>query len=134
MVLNRQITAVVYEELIKDGRRIKLMLESLNFNAIWFHKLRGMIIGIKREKVDLLILSLTPKNWNSLMIVKHLKRDHETANIPIIIIMSDPSKDMVLIAHKLGVKNILLKPVKPDSLLAEIQKMGLDQPVTVEKN
>ncbi|MEI7998122.1 MAG: response regulator [Candidatus Omnitrophota bacterium] len=73
------------------------------------------------KKPDLIILDLKMKNKSGFQLADELYNSFKTKNIPLIAITGFfTEKEHVLMMKMCGIKNIILKPFEPESLLAKI--------------
>ena len=118
-----RIVVVAYDTCDLDREMIRKTLEKINVCVADFDDLKALLNGIFRENVDIVILEVTRKNWDSLLISKRIRKSTKTMNIPIILILAEPTEEMIFSAYKLGVRDFLIKPIKQDELIKTIQRL-----------
>jgi two-component system chemotaxis response regulator CheY len=118
-----RIVAVAYDTCMLDREIIRKTLEKINVCVADFDDLKALLNGIFRENVDIVILEVSPQNWDSLLISKRIRKSTKTMNIPIVLILADPTQEMIYSAYKLGVRDFLIKPIKQDELIKTIQRL-----------
>jgi DNA-binding response OmpR family regulator len=75
---------------------------------------------VQRSLPDVLLLDIWMSGINGGDICRELKREHETASIPVIMISAN--RDTEEIARESGADDFLLKPFDIDDLLGKIEK------------
>lgn len=76
---------------------------------------------IKKEKFDILLVDINMAPKGGFDLLEHMITSG--IKIPVVIITSDESSDMLVKAHNLGVSQILQKPVLPERLLHTVQRV-----------
>lgn len=120
---SERIVAVAYDTCLLDRENIRKTLEKINVCVADFDDLKALLNGIFRENVDIVILEITPQNWDSLLISKRIRKSTKTMNIPIILTLENPTQEMIFSAYKLGVRDFLIKPINQDELIKAIQRL-----------
>ncbi len=72
--------------------------------------------------VDLIITDLNMPNVDGYELIKTLRENPEYANIPIIILSSEEEEQDKKLGTEAGASSYLVKPFKPQVLLAEVSK------------
>jgi two-component system, chemotaxis family, chemotaxis protein CheY len=73
---------------------------------------------------SLIICDLNMPRMSGLELLEHLARDPTTARIPIVMLTTEGQPDLIQRAKALGAKGWLVKPFKPDLLLAVAKKLA----------
>ncbi len=76
-----------------------------------------------KEKPDLIILDLMMPIKDGLTILKELKGNPETADIPVIMLTTNAEEDIILKALESGATEYITKPFSTAILLAKIKKI-----------
>lgn len=113
---------------IRDS--LQAILESRNYTVVTAaDKTEGME-KIKAEKPDLMILDVMMSTWNDgFEMARELKNDPEYKNIPILMLTGVKDKTGIDFKSTAGdptwnpVEGYLDKPVDPDILLSEVEKL-----------
>jgi CheY-like chemotaxis protein len=105
----------------------KRLLEANSYEVISAGSGKEGLEKAKEEKPDLIIIDVMMESWSAgLDLVSELQEDEETKHIPRILLtavgIQSPLEPMSS-PDALGVRSILQKPVKPDELLSEIEKV-----------
>jgi len=118
-----RIVAIAYDTSKPDREIIRRSLEKVNIGVADFDDLKSLLNGVFREDVNIIILEVTATNWDSLLIGKRIRKATSTMNIPILLIFSEPTEDIIYSAFKLGVKDFLVKPINQDELIQTVQRL-----------
>ena len=81
------------------------------------------LAAISENPPDVIILDIEMPNTTGFEILEHLKKDPETADIPVLIFTSDPSRENVQKAIEGGAKGFLAKPFDAKSLTAKVRSL-----------
>lgn len=99
---------------------VKIIVEEIGYEIETVSDNNDIIRKIKNYKPDLLLLDLWMPNISGQEIVRKIKSDKQTRNIPIIIVSAiDQSKEIV---KNMGVRDFLAKPFNIDDLIALVDK------------
>jgi DNA-binding response OmpR family regulator len=74
------------------------------------------------EKPDVIVLDVAMPNGNGVEILECLKRNEQTANIPVVILTGTTDPGLCRRMQKLGAVQYLSKPIPFDELLAAIAR------------
>ena len=86
----------------------------------------GMIAG---GSIDCVICDVNMPNMNGIEMVAAVKAKPENADLPIVMLTTEGSKDLIRKAKELGAKGWIVKPFKGDLLVAAVRKLaGVAQP------
>lgn len=125
---NVKILVVDDEEVIRDS--LQAILESRQYTVITAADRTEGMNKIKAEKPDLLILDIMMSSWlDGLDMSKMLKDDVQFRDIPIVMLTGVKERTIFDFRPKAGgpdwcsVDAYLDKPVEPDVLLAEIERL-----------
>lgn len=75
------------------------------------------------EQPDLLVLDKVMPKFDGFEVVRALKEDPRTAEIPIVMLTERTSEDDVLGGLRLGVEEYMPKPFSPHELSARVQRL-----------
>ena len=78
---------------------------------------------IQTEKFDLILLDLMLPKISGIEILRQIKRNEKTKNIPVIIESAKSEDEDVILGLELGAEDYVTKPFSPKVLLARIQKV-----------
>ena len=82
------------------------------------------IDSIKKEIPNIIILDLLMKNLDGFEILKQLKADTHTKNIPVLVLSNLGQKEEIEKAHELGaVKFVVKASIGLDGIIPEIEKI-----------
>lgn len=83
-------------------------------------------LGVAGQHLDLalLVLDVNMPIMNGLDMLDRLKSEPKTAPIPVLLLTTEAQESLVERAKKAGAKGWLIKPVKPEILLAAANKLS----------
>ncbi len=88
------------------------------------------VIGAQHIDLALVDLNMEPKGGFDF--VRHLTSNSIT--IPVILVTSDDSSDLLTAANRLGIKQVLHKPVVPDLLIKSVERTLLQLGISNKQN
>ena len=81
------------------------------------------IEAMSKNHVDMLITDLNMPGMDGFELIAHVKEDEKFKHIPIIILTTEGKKEMVMKGLTLGANSFLQKPIKPDLMLQEVERL-----------
>lgn len=81
------------------------------------------IEAMSKNQVDMLITDLNMPGMDGFELIAHVKDDDNLKHIPIIILTTEGKKEMVMKGLTLGANSFLQKPIKPDLMLQEVERL-----------
>ena len=100
---------------------VKAALNHSNFEAITLESPNQADAVIRKTKPDLILMDLYMPELNGLELLRTLKKDPETARIPVIIFSGSQEREDVIGGQKAGVYEYVTKPVDNRVLIAKIR-------------
>lgn len=98
-------------------------LEKAGYKTCFAKNGKDALDLIQTEKLDLIILDLMLPKINGLDVLKQIKQNEKTKEIPVIIESAKSDDEDVILGLKLGAEDYVTKPFSPKVLLARIQKV-----------
>lgn len=74
--------------------------------------------------IAMVISDVNMPNMNGLEMVEAIRADAKIAAVPVIMLTTEGAADLIDRAKKAGAKGWLVKPFKPDQLVAAVQKLA----------
>lgn len=71
---------------------------------------------LKKQQIDLIISDWNMPEMSGLELLKSVRKDEATKDIPFLMVTAEAQKDNVLQALKAGVSNYIVKPFTPDAI------------------
>lgn len=105
---------------------IKLMtykLQNEGYDITVFTNGENVYESVVAEKPDLVILDLMMPIKDGLTILKEIKNNFETQNIPVIMLTTNAEEETILKALESGANEYITKPFSTAVLLAKIKKI-----------
>ena len=93
---------------------ISRTLKTRGYQCFAYNDARGIVEKIEKHKPDAIILDINMPFYDGLTILRRLKRNEDTANIPVIMLTGSSEKDDVLDAKEAGVTHYILKSANFD--------------------
>ncbi len=113
--------------LIEDDKDISELisynLKKENFNVITAYDGEEALNLIKDNVIDLIILDLMLPGINGTDLLKYIKRDEKTKNIPVIIETAKGEENDIVLGLELGADDYVTKPFSPKVLVARIKRL-----------
>ena len=102
-------------------RLLQIILEEEGFDIVGMEGHEGSGSVVSRNKPDLIILDIRMPELNGLEVLRMLKSDEDTRDIPVIILTASNRHDDQETARRLGAVRYLTKPFQPAELLKAIR-------------
>lgn len=113
--------------LIEDDKDISELisynLKKENFNVITAYDGEEALNLIKDYVIDLIILDLMLPSVSGIDLLKYIKRDEKTKNIPVIIETAKGEENDIVLGLELGADDYVTKPFSPKVLVARIKRL-----------
>lgn len=74
--------------------------------------------------IAMVISDVNMPNMNGLEMVEAMKGDAKTATVPVVMLTTEGATELIDRAKKAGAKGWLVKPFKPDQLVAAVTKLA----------
>jgi len=84
---------------------------------------KDALAKIQTQKPDLIISDINMPNMDGLTFVRKVKETQELKFIPIIMLTTESQEEKKMEGMTLGVKAWLVKPFKPDQLIAAVSRL-----------
>ena len=83
--------------------------------------------GLKRIKaggINCVVCDVNMPNKNGIEMVEEVKKDTAFASLPIIMLTTEGAKDLIVRAKAAGASGWIVKPFKPEMLVAAVNKLA----------
>ncbi len=117
----KKVLVIDDEVLIREV--VKATLVNSNFEAVTLESPKEAEAVIRKTKPDLILMDLYMPELNGLEILKRLKKDPETAKIPVIIFSGSQERADILGGQQIGVYEYVTKPIDNRVLVAKIRSV-----------
>lgn len=114
---------LIADDSATDRKRLSLVLEGLGLNVTSVNSGNEATDSAKSQKPDVIILDVIMEDGDGYHACRTLKRDEETAAIPIIIVSSKSNRVDKMWAKKLGANAYVTKPFSDDDLVEALQSI-----------
>ncbi|MDA3885904.1 MAG: response regulator [Candidatus Delongbacteria bacterium] len=117
--MNEKIFIVEDEEDIRE--LISYNLKKNNYLVNGFESGEELLDTLTDEKCDCILLDIMLPGADGLNICKKLKRNPETADIPVVMITAKGEESDIIIGLELGADDYIVKPFSPKVLVARVR-------------
>ena len=100
---------------------VKELLERHLYRVLTAASGREGLDLLRKEKVHLILLDIVMPKMSGFEVLSELKRNSETASIPVVILTARMETGMILEARQLGAQDYIVKPFQPNVLLRQIK-------------
>ncbi len=112
---------------------LRITLESKGFNVRCAYSGKDLFAGLEELKPDLIILDIMMPEMDGLKVLTRLRKNSDTASIPIILLTAMVQQENIIEGYKTGADYYISKPFTPTQVLEGINLMlGGDQGRSVE--
>ena len=78
---------------------------------------------LKREKYDLILCDWDMPDMSGMEVLKKIRSDDESKDIPFIMVMAEAQKDNILESVEAGVNSIIVKPFSAETVSVKLNKI-----------
>ena len=116
-------TILVAEDSLMLRKVACFPLEKTGYKVLEANNGIEAIEAMSKNHVDMLITDLNMPGMDGFELIAHVKEDEKFKHIPIIILTTKKKKEMVMKGLTLGANSFLQKPIKPDLMLQEVERL-----------
>ena len=102
---------------------LEFRLRRQGFQVILAQDGRQALEKVQSENPDLIVADIMMPYVNGLELIQHVRTELNN-DVPIIVMSAIEQDDVVLEAFKLGAKDFIAKPFKPDELILRIKRIA----------
>ncbi len=117
---NRTILVVDDDDLTRSV--IELSLKSADYRVITAKGGNEALELLQSHRADLLLLDLMMPDADGFDVIARVRKMSGCSDLPILVLSARTSEGDTLAALKLGASGYMLKPFRPDELLARVNK------------
>ncbi|MFT4577300.1 MAG: two-component system chemotaxis response regulator CheY [Nitrospinales bacterium] len=122
--MNFDINILIVEDLFTTRLFLRRTLKKLGyFNVALAEDGCAALEELKRKPFDLIISDWHMPNMDGLDLFKELTKDRKFRDIPFLLITAEKERGKVVEAVAAGIKEYIVKPVKPESLGNKIKEV-----------
>ena len=115
-----KITIMVVDDNPDQVEIVSLILKKNEFNVKSAYSGPQLFAGLEKQKPDLIILDIMMPQMDGLEVLTRLKRDPDTASIPVILLTAKVQYEDILVGYKMGADYYISKPFTHVQLLTGI--------------
>ncbi len=116
-------TILVVDDSMMVRQQVSAALTGAGFKVVEAHDGVDAFAKLAVEVAALIVLDVNMPNMNGLEFLKNLREDAKLAKIPVVMLTTEGQPKLMQEAKALGAKGWLIKPFKPDLLIAAVQKL-----------
>lgn len=116
-------TILVAEDSLMLRKVACFPLEKAGYKVLEANNGIEAIEAMSKAEVDLIITDLNMPGMDGFELITQVKENEKFKHIPIIILTTEGKKDMVMKGLTLGANSFLQKPIKPDLMLQEVDRL-----------
>lgn len=116
-------TIMVVEDDKNSATLLVDLLTAYGYKVIWEATGLGATTRLKEESVDLLLLDLRLPEQNGFVVAETLRRNPQTAALPIVVISAYNDRQNRLRAYRSGVNFVISKPVDTAELVLVVANL-----------
>lgn len=105
-----------------DLLQIQKVLASANLQVLAASSGADAVAQARASRPDLIFLDIVMPGMDGFAVLRELKRDPETCDIPVVFVSSKSNKADLAWAKMQGGKGYVTKPYPPDAVLEEVKK------------
>ncbi len=119
--MSEEATIVIAEDGVDIGNLVKYKLEKSGYMVYWGKNGREAWELIQEHKPDLVILDVMMPIMDGFKVLRAMKADPETREIPAIMLTSKGMEEDILKGFELGVADYMVKPFSVSELAARVK-------------
>ena len=116
-------TILVAEDSLMLRKVACFPLEKTGYKVLEANNGIEAIEAMSKNHVDMLITDLNMPGMDGFELIAHFIEEEKFMHIPIIILTTEGKKEMVMKGLTLGANSFLQKPIKPDLMLQEVERL-----------
>ena len=102
---------------------LRFLLETDGFDVRTFRNGAALLSAVRSTGVDCFVIDYKMPNMNGIEMLKALKTDQPELRVPIIMLTTEAQPGLLQQAKQSGAKGWIVKPFKPEMLLAAVRKI-----------
>lgn len=115
--------------IVDDSRTIRQLVGTVLLQAGFLvveaeDGLQGVSTIDAQRDIDLVICDINMPNMNGIEMLTAVKANPRNAALPVVMLTTEGSADLIQQAKRQGAKGWVVKPFKPDQLVAAIRKIA----------
>jgi twitching motility two-component system response regulator PilH len=114
-------TVLIVDDLASQAQLMANVVQSLGHHAVIVNDGADALSAAKSSHPSLILMDVVMPGMNGFETCRKIKRDKETANIPVVMVSTKGEETDKFWATKQGANGYVTKPFSPDSLAATIK-------------
>jgi len=116
-------TILIVDDSVTVRQQIRIALTNFGYNIVEADDGRSGMLMLQRSGVSLVICDINMRLMNGLEMLKSLKGSPRFAAIPVIMLTSERSPELIERARKAGASGWIVKPFDAAALLVAVGKL-----------
>ncbi len=112
-----QVTVLIVDDIPLNVLLIQKMLALFNFNLRTAHDGQSALDSIAEQRPDLVLLDLMMPGIDGYEVIRRLRANEDTADLPIVILSALNSNDDITKGFNLGANDFITKPIIMERLI-----------------
>ena len=122
--MNYDINILIVEDLLTTRLFLRRTLKKLSYTNVVLSEVgEDAIKELELKPFDLIISDWHMPNMDGLDLYKALSKNRKWSEIPFLLITAEKERNKVVEAVEVGIKEYLVKPVKPENLSNKIKEV-----------
>jgi two-component system chemotaxis response regulator CheY len=118
------IKVLIVDDFATMRRIIKNVLKQIGFSNILEADDGTTALGVLKEtKIDLIISDWNMPKMNGLDLLRKVRNENTTKNVPFVMVTAEAQKENVLQAVQAGVSNYIVKPFTADAVKEKLKQI-----------
>ena len=99
-----------------------LWLQEFGYRVKAFNNGFDALKAVVESPPDLILLDLMMPGIDGFEVLRELKRNQKTCNIPVVLLTARPESEAIMKAQQLRAADYVIKPFNPDELLSVVER------------
>ncbi len=118
-----QLTVLIVEDELAIRDMLRLTLELADYHCLDAENIQDAYALVVDERPDIVLLDWMLPGGSGLELLRRLKRDDTTSDIPVIMLTARTAEDNVVQGLEVGADDYMTKPFAPRELLARVKAL-----------
>ncbi len=114
---------LIVDDDVQTLRLVGLMLERQGYKILAANSGNQALQMARTEQPDVIILDIMMPDMDGYEVIRRLRKDPETANLPILLFTAKTDVDNKISGYEAGADDYLTKPIHPAELTAHLRSM-----------
>jgi len=116
-------TVLIVDDSASVRQQVGMALKQSGFHVVEANDGQLGVSRIAQGGIDCVICDINMPNMNGIEMIQKVKADPQNAVLPIVMLTTEGSRDMIAQAKQAGAKGWIVKPFKAELLIAAVEKL-----------